>query len=192
MRPYRPAGRLWRHQGRLSQPRALAGFPRPPKRQRPPDRQASIERRRRQAASGVVPSKIASSFTLGETAALTIIARQCQRGGVCSLPIDMIAALAGVSRSTTQNALRAARRLGLLEVKERRRRGLPSLTNVIKVISAEWLNWLKVASQRGGCKKLNPTYSHFSLRGEKAGTTAETAVGNWRTRSTPAASIASR
>ena len=46
----------------------------------------------------------------------------------------MIAALAGVSRSTTQNALRAARRLGLIEVKERRRRGLPSLTNVIKVI----------------------------------------------------------
>ena len=67
--------------GRLSQPRAFLGLPRPAKRPRSPDRQASIERRRRQAASGVVPSKIASSFTLGETAALTVIARQCQRAG---------------------------------------------------------------------------------------------------------------
>ena len=56
--------------GRLSQPRAFLGLPRAAKRPRSPDRQASIERRRRQAASGVVPSKIASSFTLGETAAV--------------------------------------------------------------------------------------------------------------------------
>jgi len=38
---------------------------------------------------------------------------------VCVLPIDAVAALAGVSRSTCQNALRAGRRLGLIEVRER-------------------------------------------------------------------------
>src|SRR5271166_6548489 len=63
---------------------------------RSPDRQASLERRRRQAMSGAVPAPIAAKFTQGENAALAVIARQCQRSGVCTLPIDAIAALAGV------------------------------------------------------------------------------------------------
>jgi DNA-binding transcriptional MocR family regulator len=88
--------------------------------------------------SGIVPAKIAAAFTPGELAALSVIGRQCQRTGVCVLPIDAVAALAGVSRTTVQNAMRQGRRLGLIEVKERRRRGLPSMTNVVKVISADW------------------------------------------------------
>ena len=94
--------------------------------------------------SGVVPAKIAAAFTPGELAVLSVIGRQCQRGGTCSLPIDAIAALAGVSRTSVQNALRQARRLGLLEVKERRRRGLRSLTNIVRVISKDWTAWLKL------------------------------------------------
>ena len=31
--------------------------------------------------SGVVPAKTAAAFTLGENAVLTVIGRQCQRGG---------------------------------------------------------------------------------------------------------------
>ena len=62
----------------LGHPRAYRRAP------RSPDRQASIERRRRQVMSGVVPAKIAASFTIAELAVLTVIARQCQRtGGVC-------------------------------------------------------------------------------------------------------------
>ncbi len=166
---------------RLSQAKAVLSPPRPAKRQRSPDRQASLERRRRQAASGVVPSRIAASFTIGEQAALTVIARACQRGGTCSLPIDMVAALAGVSRSTVQNALRAARKIGLIEVRERRRRGLPSLTNVIKIISAEWSGWLKLSGDRGGFKLLSPTVSHSYSRegsGEKLHSRCDAA---WRT-----------
>jgi hypothetical protein len=72
--------------------------------------------------SGIVPAKIAANFTMGEAAVLAVVGRQVQRAGVCTLPIDAIAALAGVSRSTTQNALRQARRLGLIEIRERRRR----------------------------------------------------------------------
>jgi len=63
------------------------------------------------------------------------------------MPLDKIAALAGVSRSTTQNALREARRLGLVTVTERRRRGAKSLTNVIEVVSTEWAAWLKLGSK---------------------------------------------
>jgi Asp/Glu/hydantoin racemase len=47
----------------------------------------------------------------------------------------------GVCRSTAQNALRAARRLGLITVQERRRRGMASLTNVVRIVSREWTAW---------------------------------------------------
>ena len=49
---------------------------------------ASLQARRRQAMSGIVPAKIAASFTMAELAVLTIIGRQCQRTGVCVLPVD--------------------------------------------------------------------------------------------------------
>jgi hypothetical protein len=123
---------------------ALRPTRRPP---RSPDRQRSLERRRRQAMSGVVPAKIAASFTTGENAVLTIVARQCQQGGACTLPIDAIAALAGVARTTVKRALRQARLVGLLLVRERRIPGRKSLTNIITIVSKEWLGWLKI---RGG------------------------------------------
>jgi hypothetical protein len=116
-------------------------------------RQASIERRRRQAMSVVVPVRIAASFTMAELAVLTVIARQCQRGGTCSLHIDAVAALSGCCRRTVQTAMRAAERLGLLHIRERRVPGRKSLTNVVKVISPEWLDWLRI----GGCKKMRST-----------------------------------
>ena len=40
----------------------------------------SIERRRRQAASGAMPPALAANFTTGEGAALAVIAREVQRG----------------------------------------------------------------------------------------------------------------
>jgi hypothetical protein len=139
---------------RLASP--VLGPPRPPRRRpRSPDRQASIERRRRQAAGGVVPSKIAANFTQGENAVLAVIGRQCQRGGACTLPVDAIAALAGVCRTTTQNALRAARLRGLLQVKERRIPRRKSLTNVITVVSPEWKGWLRL--ENIGFKNMSPT-----------------------------------
>jgi hypothetical protein len=111
---------------------------------RSPDRRRSLERRRRQAMSGIVPARIAAGFTQGENAVLTVIGRQCQRGGACTLHIDAIAALAGVCRTVVKNALRAARAGGLLLVKERRIPGRKSLTNVITIVSREWSAWLRL------------------------------------------------
>jgi hypothetical protein len=136
---------------------------RPP---RSPDRQRSLERRRRQAMSGVIPSKIAAGFTQGENAVLTVIGRQCQRGGACSLHIDAIAALAGVSRTTVQNALRAARGQGLLLVKERRIPGRRSLTNVVSIISQEWAAWLRLGGI--GFKKMNTPENPNKQEGKSA------------------------
>jgi hypothetical protein len=142
--------------------------------QRSPDRQASLERRRRQAMSGVVPAKIAASFTMAELAVLTVVARQVQRTGACTLHVDAIAALAGCSRTTVKNALRQARLLGLVLMKERRIPGLPSLTNVVLIISKEWISWLKLG---GGVKRLTATNNHFYSRGVK-GSKSEQA-GSW-------------
>jgi hypothetical protein len=149
--------------GRINHPGApkgpATGQRRPP---RSPDRRASIERRRRQAASGAMPPALAAHFTPGEQATLAVVAREAQAHQVCVLPIDAIAALAGVGRSTVKNAVREARRLGLIEVRERRIPGRKSLPNVVKVISTEWLGWLRL---RGGVKSLTATTNRFNSRG---------------------------
>jgi hypothetical protein len=49
-----------------------------------------------------------------EEAALAIVAQECRRHGRCELCVDAIATLAGVGRTTAQNALRQARELGLV------------------------------------------------------------------------------
>lgn len=119
------------------------GVPRPIK-PRSPDRQRSIERRRAVAASGAVPSRLAAGFTTAEIACLAIIAAEVKRHGSCQLHLDAIAARAGCCRTKVQDALRQAVRLGLVHVRERRRAGLKSLSNVVTVTSPEWRAWLRL------------------------------------------------
>src|SRR5271165_4730123 len=104
---------------------------------------------------------------MAELAVLTVIGRQCQRAGACVLPIDATA-LAGCSRSTVKNAMRQARLLGLILVKERRIPGRKSLTNVVTIISKEWLGWLRIGPKGIGGKRLTATDNHFHSRGEGA------------------------
>lgn len=119
-----------------------------PFKQRSRYRQQSIERRRRVAMSGAVPSRLSAAFTLSELAVLSVIARETKRQGSCQLPLDAIAAMAGCCRSTVQNALRQAISLGLISVKERRRAGLKSLTNLISITCKEWRAWLRLGGNR--------------------------------------------
>jgi hypothetical protein len=58
-------------------------------------------------------------------------------------------------------ALRAAKAQGLIFARERRRPGLPSLTNVLRVISAEWAAWLKLSGEWGGYRNLSATNNKF-------------------------------
>src|SRR5918995_4652560 len=55
--------------------------------QKSPDRRRSIERRRRLAASGPLPPRLASQFTTAELACLRIIADEVCAHGDCSLTI---------------------------------------------------------------------------------------------------------
>lgn len=125
---------------------------------RSPERAKSIARRRGLAASGAVPGTIAANFTTGEIAALTVIARQCQRSRSCDWFMDRIAAVAGVSRTTVRNALRQAQQLGLISIQERRQTAWRSDSNVIRIVSAGWLAWLGLG---GGCKKPKATNNQF-------------------------------
>jgi hypothetical protein len=104
---------------------------------------------------------------VGELSVLRIVADEVRRQGVCVLCLDAIAGRAGVSRSTAKNAIREARRAGLIEVKERRRKGWPSLTNIVRVIDPQWLMWLRHRTDRGGVKKLIPTDNCFYSKGAK-------------------------
>ncbi len=131
---------------RLPTPATVRPPPRPRRRPVSPDRRASLERRRRVAASGALPALLAAQFTQGEVAVLSVVAQQVRRHGECRLPLDAVAAMAGVGRTTAQEALRQARRLGLVSVRERRRQGQPSLTNVVTIVCRQWSAWLK----RGG------------------------------------------
>ena len=155
----------------------------PRKRQRSPDRQASIERRRRLVASGPLPPALAARFTWGEQAAMRIIGDECRAHGCCTLHIDAIAARAGVNRTTVQNALREARGRGevpgtpIISVQERRRAGQRSLTNIIRIVSKEWSDWLHkgprrpavgVGSNCTSSKKLNTTDTGLFLKGGAA------------------------
>jgi len=121
-----------------------------PHRLRPPVRSAAVERRRRWAAAGRMPPSIAAHFTTGEQAALAVVAVEVTKRNACSMAIGAVAALAGVSESTVKRALRHARAIGLLLIKERRLSRYRNDTNVVTVISREWLTWLELRRSGGG------------------------------------------
>ncbi|MFJ7441303.1 helix-turn-helix domain-containing protein [Methylorubrum thiocyanatum] len=133
-----------------------------------PRTDASMERRRRWAASGRMPPAIAARFTLAEQSVLSLVAAETCRRKDCRLSVGGMAAIAGVSETTVRNAIREAVRLGLLTVEERRITGWRNDTNVLRIVSAEWLSWLRLTRKRreeapswvsegGGCKSAKGT-----------------------------------
>jgi hypothetical protein len=95
---------------------------------------------------------------LAEQAVLALVAAETVRRKDCRLSIENMAAVAGVCRSTVKNAIREARQLGLLTVEERQITGFRNDTNVIRIISPEWLAWIRLA------RKGDPARSTHSRR----------------------------
>ncbi len=120
---------------------------RPTARPRSPDKERSRIRRRMLGGSGVMPDSIRGLYTEGERSVFAVYCFEVKKhGGYCDAPIGKIAALAGVSCTTTQNALRKARRLGHIDVRERPRTGRKSMTNIVRIVFAAWVTWIKRAS----------------------------------------------
>ncbi|MFK8250650.1 hypothetical protein [Ancylobacter terrae] len=157
----------------------------PRRRPRSPDREASLRRKRTLGSSGSMPPALRAHFTEGQRAALTVIAGEVKHHGQCDLAIDRIAALAGVGRTTVQDAVHEAARLGLIAVQRRPRRGAKNLTNVVRIVAAEWLAWIKrgLAAHRpigsempSSAKKTNAT----KITGKKKEEAFEKKMGNLR------------
>ncbi|MGA7676194.1 MAG: hypothetical protein WCA78_14255 [Rhizomicrobium sp.] len=121
--------------------------------------------------SSALPPNLRAFYTEGQRAVLCIAAQEVKERGECDLPIDKIAALAGVCRTTVQNALHEARRLGHVAITERPQRGRKNLTNIVTVTSPEWRTWLKRNPATFGrigsnpLKPVNPTKREESLKG---------------------------
>ena len=108
------------------------------------EREKEIRRRRTWAGGGAMPPDVRSGYSEAERAALAVIAEQCKRRGFCDLSLDEIARLAGVGRTSIQNAIRKARskERSHISVRERPQQGGKSLTNIIKIICKSWLGWI--------------------------------------------------
>ena len=109
---------------------------------------AHMERRRRWTGSGWLPPQLAARFTMAETAVLSTIAAEVARRGLCRLTIGHIATLAGVSRTTVQNAVRQAVALGILTSEEWRLTAWRSAPNTVRIVSPEWRAWLKMRDRK--------------------------------------------
>jgi hypothetical protein len=138
-----------------AEPASFAPPKAPAKPQRSPDKQASIERRRRLARASPVPPELVHEFTQGEHAVMTVMGGEMQRTGIFDWPHAKTAAIAGTCRTVVKTALRKARNFALLFSRERRYRGEKSKPNIVRVLSQRWGNWLKWV---GGRKKLTTSY----------------------------------
>ena len=69
-----------------------------------PRTDASMERRRRWAASGRLPPGLAARFTLAEQAVLAVVAVEVRSAGDCRLAVGTSRRIAGVSETTVRNA----------------------------------------------------------------------------------------
>ena len=104
-----------------------------------------------------MPPALAARFTTGELAVLRIVADEVAARQVCALCLDAIAARAGVSRTLAKNAIRQARRLGMVEVRESAAGRAPRACRTSsRVIDREWLAWMKRGSQDRGQKSGPP------------------------------------
>ena len=100
------------------------------------------------AASGRLPPGLAARFTLAEQGVLALVAAEVVRRKDCRLAVGHLAAIVDVAETTVRNAIREARKLGLLTVEERQITGFRNDTNVLRVVSPEWLAWLRVTWMR--------------------------------------------
>jgi hypothetical protein len=114
--------------------------------QRSPNRKASRDRRRMLGGSSALPDNLRQHYTEGQRAVLCIVAGEVKHHSICDLPIDKIAALAGVCRTTVQTTMHEARRLGHITITERPQHGRKSLTNIAQIRSPEWRVWVCRAS----------------------------------------------
>jgi DNA-binding Lrp family transcriptional regulator len=86
---------------------------------------------------------------------LALVAAETVRQGDCRLAVGHLAAIVGVSETTVRNAIREARKLGMVTVEERRVTGFRNDTNVVRIASTEWTAWLRL-TRKGRVSNTHP------------------------------------
>jgi hypothetical protein len=131
--------------------------------QRSPDRRGSLLRRREHAATGPLPPSLAAGFTTGELAVLKVVSDEWLAHGACDRSLNELAARAGVCHSLAKRAVRLAELDGLFTVQRRPRSGRKHLTNIIRIIRAEWLDWLRKGRRKtyatNACNRAKPIFA---------------------------------
>ncbi len=151
--------------GESASPRRFTIF-KPRRLQRSATRSKAIERRRKLAASSPLPPRLSGKFTTGAMAVLRVVADATGRNGAqCVKSVAEIAARAGVCHRLAQYTIRLAEAEGLIAVQERRRHGAPNFLNIVSIVCADWLAWLK---GNRGCRKVRPTTNSYSRKEKKS------------------------
>jgi hypothetical protein len=127
--------------------------------------------RRQHAATGPLPPNLAANFTTGELAALKIVADEFLAHGACDLSRNEIGARAGVSKTVVKHALKLAERNhSMIKVERRPRSGRKHLTNIIRIVRAEWLDWLRKGHRKAyaiaACARAKPDF-HLARGAQK-------------------------
>jgi hypothetical protein len=94
---------------------------------------------------------------------LKIVADEFLAHGVCDLSRNEIGARAGVSVTIVKRALKIAEvDHSMISVLRRPRSGRKHLTNIIRIIRAEWLTWLDKGNRKAyaikACNKAKPDF----------------------------------
>jgi hypothetical protein len=151
-----------------------------------PRSDASLERRRRWAASGAMPPQLQARFTQAESAVMAVVAAEARSKGACTLTVGHVAALAGVSATTVRNAMRQAVAVGAVKVEQRRLTAWRNAPNRVTVASAEWNAWIRLRRRGEGANSCSPRIQKdrkglFERGSAKGAPTPETGYGGVRT-----------
>ena len=110
-----------------------------------------------------MPPAFAAGFTTGELAVLKVISDEWLAHGACDRSLNELAARAGVCHSLAKRAVRLAELDGLFTVQRRPRSGRKHLTNIIRIIRAEWLDWLRKGRRKtyatNACNRAKPIFA---------------------------------
>ena len=112
--------------------------------QRSPDREKSIERRKRLAGTQPLPTAMAAKakLTFSELAYARLVSDDNLIAGDSRDCHDKMAARIGVCSRTVQRAQKRFEKLGWIEVERRPIEGQKHDTNIVRIISPEWLTWI--------------------------------------------------
>jgi hypothetical protein len=113
---------------------------------------------------GPLPPTLIADLTVPEVAIAGIIGMEAARSGsiaTAALSIDEYADRAQTSRSVVKRALRKFVRIGAVLVTERPRPGQPNATNLVRIISRDWLAWIR--TRRFGGRGPGPDRLRFQV-----------------------------